>query len=877
MKILFITLEPPLEAELAARGNMVRAAHLLQALQANGHQVAQVFRQPYDKSPVPDIRNMYRNSDELVRHIESQQPDVILLGYWMLIADLPADIDIPLVLDFIAPRPLEALYEPVETRDLSLQKLLDCLARADYFLVGNQRQADLLIPYLIQAGLDVRSNIPVGVVPIAAQIATDQPKAVPDEAMLLIGGGVEWPWRIQQGYIDQIDGWLQKHNTENGKNTHLVMFGGDYPKIQDVGQDTLDDLQLREPVHSMALHSYADYTRFLDQRGHVGIELAEFNVERYFSQSFRAMEFLRHGMPIICNNFINLADYVRNYQAGWTVSQPSDLPEVLQAIIDDPKEFSRRSANALRLVQEQFQPKDCIDSLLNYLRNPIRTQRLAQSEKAMEAGGGLASGVAVEAVSASESESVATGISSSKPEQTNTDPYPMYSANRSLGKPNVSSLYQQLRARIPYPYPLRQLPKHLIGAAEVRLARLFSRKVKTDHPGNVVIVTRADIYPTDHGGAVKIVETAKSLSLTGRDVAIVTSERHRYWLYKNGQRHERKLPFWQKFTSLPERFSMLLHYAREVPRSNAFLYMPLSDNSFTWRTLYVAKKINANIYQAEFPAYVRPCWLTKRIRGGKVILVEHNVEYERLKSQEPSLTDDQYQRLKQLEIDFANLSDAVICVSENDREKLEADGVRRQLLHLIPHGVDLTTFDKSQPRDIRSECGWDKDDKVLVYHGTYEYPPNLTAIKTMATEILPRLHARGLHPKVMAVGKMIPKDFIHKDVHFTGSVEIVAEYLKGADVAVVPLLDGGGTRMKIIDYFACGVPVVSTSKGIEGIPARPGLEAYIDDDWDVLADHITRLLTEPKTHQKLAGAGRKYAQKLDWRELAKDYADVFTQ
>ncbi len=866
MKILLITLEPPLEAELAARGNMVRAAHLVQALLAHGHQLTQVFRQPYDKSPVPDIRAMYRNTDELARYIEQAQPDVIILGYWMLIADLPVDLDIPLVLDFIAPRPLEALYEPADSRDLSLQKLLDCLTKVDFFLVGNQRQADLLIPYLIQAGLDVRKRIPIGVVPIAAEPAVKQAKELPVDHCLLVGGGVEWPWRIQQTYIDELRQWLVRHNSIAGSSAHLMMFGGDYPKIQDVGEDALTGLQLTQPVHSMALHSYADYTRFLEQRGHVGIELAEFNVERYFSQSFRAMEFLRHGMPIICNDFINLAGYVDEYQAGWLISQPEELPEVLDEIVGDPQAYLVRSANALRLVSEQFEPADSIQELLDYLGNPLRIGHLEQADVITEGGGGL-------------------GVAGDKPVETERSPPPAveaevgsynnFNATAGLGRPRLGALYQQIRARIPYPFPLRQLPKHLIGVVEIKLARLLSRQVKTEQPENVVIVTRADLYPTDHGGAVKIVETAKALSLTGRDVAIVTSERNRYWLYREGQRIEKKLPFWLKFISLPERFSMLLHYARAVPRSNAFLYLPLSDNSFLWRTLHVAKKIKANIYQAEFPAYVRPCRFVQRVRGGRVVLVQHNVEYERLKSQEKSLTDDQYQRLKQIEIDFCNLSDAVICVSDNDREKLEADGVQRKLLHLIPHGVDLATFDQAQAVDVRREYGWQPDDKVLVYHGTYEYPPNLTAIKVMATEILPRLHARGWKPKVLAVGKRAPKQSMHQDIRFSGSVEVVAEYLKAADVAVVPLLDGGGTRMKIIDYFACGIPVVSTSKGIEGIPARPGLEAFIDDDWDLLTDHIASLFEQPRLYDKLSNAGRKYAQQLDWKELAKDYVNVF--
>lgn len=863
-----------MEPELAARGNMVRAAHLVQALEAHGHSVTQVFRQPYDNSPVPDIRAMYRNPDELTRMIEQHQPDVIMLGYWMLIADLPGSIDIPLVLDFIAPRPLEALYEPAESRDLSLQKLLDCLARIDYFLVGNQRQSDFLIPYLIQAGLDVREQIPIGVLPIAAELAMDQPKTPPNEHWLLVGGGVEWPWRVQQEYIDSLTSALQSHNGKSDLPGHLVMFGGDYPKIQDVGDDALDGLRLTEPVHSMALHNYSDYTGFLKEQAHIGIELAQFNVERYFSQSFRAMEFLRHGMPIICNDFINLADWVKQYQAGWTVSQPSEIPSLFAKITKQPDDYLQRSENALRLIKEQFQPADSIQPLLAFLAEPTRISHLEKSQQVTAAGGGLASDKFVEPVKADEAVAVEEPVIE-EPTGTLVNPHKMHSPTAALGRPTLRGLYQQIRARIAYPFPLRQLPRHAVVAVGIRFAKLFAGRVNSTEPGNVVIVTRADLYPTDHGGAVKIVETAKALSLTGRDVAIVTSERHRYWLYKNGERFERKLPFWLKFISLPERFSTLLHYARDVPRSNAFLYLPLSDNSFMWRTLHVAKKIQANVYQAEFPAYVRPCWFTRRMRGGRVVLVEHNVEYERLKSQEKSLTDEQYQRLKEVEIDFCNLSDAVICVSENDREKLENDGVKRSLLHLIPHGVDLSTFDRFPAKDLRSENGWPTDTQLLVYHGTYQYPPNLTAVKVLAAEVLPRLHAMGLYPKVLAVGKMPPADAVHEDVHFTDSVEVVAEYLKAADVAVVPLLDGGGTRMKIIDYFACGVPVVSTSKGIEGIPARPGLEALIDDDWDVLAGHVARLLTEPKLHNKLSVAGRKYAEKLDWRTLAQDYVDTF--
>jgi glycosyltransferase involved in cell wall biosynthesis len=129
----------------------------------------------------------------------------------------------------------------------------------------------------------------------------------------------------------------------------------------------------------------------------------------------------------------------------------------------------------------------------------------------------------------------------------------------------------------------------------------------------------------------------------------------------------------------------------------------------------------------------------------------------------------------------------------------------------------------------------------------------------------------------MAVGKMPPAASLHEDMVFTGSVERVAGWLRGADVAVVPLLDGGGTRMKIIDYFACSVPVVSTAKGIEGIEVSNGQEAVITDDWEQMADAIVELLQNPTRHADMAAAGRAFAEQLDWCALAEDYVSVFAR
>ncbi len=189
------------------------------------------------------------------------------------------------------------------------------------------------------------------------------------------------------------------------------------------------------------------------------------------------------------------------------------------------------------------------------------------------------------------------------------------------------------------------------------------------------------------------------------------------------------------------------HYTKDLPESNAFLYLPLSDGSFFWRALYVGGAVQAGVFQAEFPAYAKPCLEAGAVLGAAVVLVEHNVEYARLRDQVPELAADQYQRLRAIEIDLCNRSDAVVCVSDNDRARLEADGVHPGLLHTIPHGIDLAAYHEAQPLAVRESFSIPPEQPILVYHGTFAYPPNRDALRIMADEILPRLERSGISSK----------------------------------------------------------------------------------------------------------------------------------
>ncbi|MDG1851820.1 MAG: glycosyltransferase family 4 protein, partial [Gammaproteobacteria bacterium] len=409
---------------------------------------------------------------------------------------------------------------------------------------------------------------------------------------------------------------------------------------------------------------------------------------------------------------------------------------------------------------------------------------------------------------------------------------------------------------------------------KIILGKIFKRYFCPPRPEStpdVLMVTRADLFPVDHGAAVKIIRTAESLSRTGRDVWLTTDSRTEYFQFSDGKMTTHRFPFLLRFLCQPRIVASMKLLKLGFPYSNSFLYMPVTDMSFTVRAIYLASRKPIGAYQAEFPAYVRPCRFARSLFEGKILLVQHNVEYDRISNKEPDLTPKNIQTLKNLELAMCHEADNIIAVSDNDRDKMIADGIDAEKIHTIPHGVDLQAFHTTPSINIRERYRLPWQTPLLVYHGTYSYSPNLEAMQVMAREILPRLEERDMHVTVLAIGSKPPDFPLHPNIVFVGSVDNLAEVIPATDLAVVPLQEGGGTRMKILDYFAAGIPVISTAKGIEGIPVENGKQALIIDDFDAISDAIVHLLRNPQEGKKLSDQASLFVETLGWDAIGRRY------
>jgi glycosyltransferase involved in cell wall biosynthesis len=157
------------------------------------------------------------------------------------------------------------------------------------------------------------------------------------------------------------------------------------------------------------------------------------------------------------------------------------------------------------------------------------------------------------------------------------------------------------------------------------------------------------------------------------------------------------------------------------------------------------------------------------------------------------------------------------------------------------------------------------EEQVIVFSGNLEYHPNLSAVRFFAREVWPRLRDRwpqlvwrlvGKEPG--AVAKLVAGD---PRIELQGPVEDAVAELARAQIAVVPLLAGSGTRFKILEAWAAALPVVSTTIGAEGLPARDGEHLVLADTPAAFAGAVSRLLTCKDLRLTLGNSGRLLLEK----------------
>jgi sugar transferase (PEP-CTERM/EpsH1 system associated) len=268
----------------------------------------------------------------------------------------------------------------------------------------------------------------------------------------------------------------------------------------------------------------------------------------------------------------------------------------------------------------------------------------------------------------------------------------------------------------------------------------------------------------------------------------------------------------------------------------------------------------------------------KSVTGLKKILNHHNIESALLLSRarrERSLLKRFYlllqgNKLKKYESKTCGEFDLNILVSEVDKERVEEYCPEIQA-EVIPNGVDTNYFTISGGQVRRNN---------LVFIGGMSWFPNRDAILCFLKEIWPLLKKKIADISFTLIGSHPPKEIKDwgkkENIEVLGFVEDIRPYLAQASVYVIPLRVGGGTRLKILDAFACGKAVISTSIGCEGLDVTPGINILIADSPCEFAEQVIKVCTNDNLMKSLGREGRKLVEeKYSWKMIGDNLNRIY--
>lgn len=232
----------------------------------------------------------------------------------------------------------------------------------------------------------------------------------------------------------------------------------------------------------------------------------------------------------------------------------------------------------------------------------------------------------------------------------------------------------------------------------------------------------------------------------------------------------------------------------------------------------------------------------------------------------------QWNRMARFEQEICGRVSSVVAVSDADSRHFR-DKYRASRVHTVPTGVDLEYF---TPADRGRHAASPR----LVFTGSMDWMPNDDGMCFFLDDIWPSL--RQHHPSIelTVVGRnpsAALRERAARDaaITVTGRVEDVRPFVAEADVFIVPLRVGGGTRLKIFEAMAMGCPVVSTTIGAEGLPLEPGRHLLIGDDPGDFAQACHSLLSDREAAQGLAKRAESHVRaQFGWDAAARFFADA---
>ena len=397
---------------------------------------------------------------------------------------------------------------------------------------------------------------------------------------------------------------------------------------------------------------------------------------------------------------------------------------------------------------------------------------------------------------------------------------------------------------------------------------------------NVLVLTQVLPYPPDSGPKVKTYNVIKYLAQHHR-VTLVSFVRG------DQSEHARHL----------ERYCQAVHTVpmeRGVARDGLAMgcslltgqpWMMVRDDRQAMRSL-VDRLAAEQRFDVAHADQLNMGQHAERVPGAFKVLDAHNalwLLYKRLwETMSPSplpglrklLLGRDWRLLKSYEGRLVREFDAVLAVSHEDKAALQEAAGQPVDIVVIPIAIDT---------DEVPVVERERETRHILHIGTMYWPPNIDAVNWFIHQVYPIIRQQRLDVQFDVVGSRPPAELLALNdagigINVTGYMEDPTPYQRRAAAMIVPLLAGGGMRVKILNALAEGIPIVSTTLGYEGIEVTPGQDILVGDTPAEFAAQVLRVLNDPDLGRELAANGRKLAEeKYDYRNACRPLDEVYAR
>jgi len=297
--------------------------------------------------------------------------------------------------------------------------------------------------------------------------------------------------------------------------------------------------------------------------------------------------------------------------------------------------------------------------------------------------------------------------------------------------------------------------------------------------------------------------------------------------------------------------TLLRSYAAGVPLS-------IARN----RTPAMAAMVDEEMARGAFDAVFVDHWLMAQYRPapfeGLRLLHEHNAEHviwrrQADRSQNP-LVKREAARVRRYEAEIASGFDRVFAVSAADRKALIKIGVNGLRVGILPNIPDPALLEAP---DLQLEG----TEPVIAYLGTLSWQPNIDGLERFLADVFPLVQERLPEARFLVAGRDAPSKLVTlakrtRGAEFLGDIEEPEALYRRARVMVEATETGGGTKLKVLNALARGLPVVASAEAVEGLAVSDGENILIARSDVAMAEAIMRLMGDAPLWQRLSDGGR---------------------